>query len=218
MTAPAPAPEGLRITAATPNESGGFAANGGAQPGEKVVLRLNGSYIAEVVADALGRWSLTVERGLTAGFYALRAETFDASGKATGSTDATFAYAPRTTAAPEPASTPAIVAALEAKPEPLETKPAALETKPAEPAVAVAASPAEPVMTVAADPSHAVVAEIRTATVVKGDNLWDLARRFYGDGLRYADIFHANATQIHNPNLIYIGQVFVVPQARPTTP
>jgi nucleoid-associated protein YgaU len=64
----------------------------------------------------------------------------------------------------------------------------------------------------AADPSHAVVAEIRATTVVKGDNLWDLARHFYGDGLRYADIYHANADQIHNPNLIFIGQVFVVPQ------
>jgi nucleoid-associated protein YgaU len=70
----------------------------------------------------------------------------------------------------------------------------------------------------AADPSHAVVAQIRATTVVKGDNLWDLARHFYGDGLRYADIYRANASQIHNPNLIFIGQVFVVPQPEAKTP
>ena len=52
-------------------------------------------------------------------------------------------------------------------------------------------------------------------TVVKGDNLWDLALHFYGDGLRYADLFSANSTQIRNPNLIYIGQIFVVPQKPP---
>ena len=55
-----------------------------------------------------------------------------------------------------------------------------------------------------------------TYTVVKGDNLWDLAIKYYGDGLRYADIFSANSSQIHDPNLIYIGQIFVVPP-KPTT-
>ena len=57
---------------------------------------------------------------------------------------------------------------------------------------------------------------MRTYTVVKGDNLWDLAIKYYGDGLRYADIFSANASQIRDPNLIYIGQIFVVPP-KPTT-
>jgi len=51
---------------------------------------------------------------------------------------------------------------------------------------------------------------------VKGDNLWDLAIKYYGDGLLYADIFSANSSQIRDPNLIYIGQIFVVPP-KPTT-
>ena len=57
-----------------------------------------------------------------------------------------------------------------------------------------------------------LVAELRTTTVVRGANLWDLARRYYGDGLHYSDIYPAYAAHIRNPNLIYIGQVFVVPQ------
>jgi nucleoid-associated protein YgaU len=85
------------------------------------------------------------------------------------------------------------------------------------PVVALQAQPT-PQAAATPDPSHAVVAQIRAATVVKGDNLWDLARHFYGDGLRYADIYRANASQIHNPNLIFIGQVFVVPQPETKTP
>ena len=63
-----------------------------------------------------------------------------------------------------------------------------------------------------------MVVEVRTYTVVKGDNLWDLAIKYYGDGLRYADIFSANSSQIHDPNLIYIGQIFVVPQKTESAP
>jgi len=46
-------------------------------------------------------------------------------------------------------------------------------------------------------------------TVVPGDNLWGIAERFYGDGTRYPEIAAANG--IENPNLIFPGQVFVIP-------
>ena len=64
----------------------------------------------------------------------------------------------------------------------------------------------------AAPPADVVVANVRTTTVVRGDNLWDLARRFYGDGMRFRQIYAANASQIRDPSLIYIGQIFVVPK------
>jgi nucleoid-associated protein YgaU len=88
----------------------------------------------------------------------------------------------------------------------------------APPAPSAAALPQTPAAseTPTATTAHAVVPEVLTYSVVKGDNLWDLAVKYYGDGLRYADIFSANASQIHDPNLIYIGQIFVVP-AKPTT-
>jgi nucleoid-associated protein YgaU len=47
-----------------------------------------------------------------------------------------------------------------------------------------------------------------------GNNLWRIAQRSYGDGLRYAEIYQANREQIHDPNLIYPGQVFAVPEKR----
>lgn len=51
-------------------------------------------------------------------------------------------------------------------------------------------------------------AEVRY-TVVPGDTLWDIAARFYGDPRRYPEIVTANA--IPNPDLIFPGQVFLIP-------
>lgn len=55
----------------------------------------------------------------------------------------------------------------------------------------------------------------RTATglaiIRQGDNLWTIARRVYGEGIRYTQIFEANTDQIRNPDLIYPGQVFDLP-------
>lgn len=51
-----------------------------------------------------------------------------------------------------------------------------------------------------------------TYTVKKGDNLWTLARKFYGSGADYAKIYEANRSVIGgNPNLIYPGQTFTIP-------
>ena len=47
--------------------------------------------------------------------------------------------------------------------------------------------------------------------VRRGDALWTIARNFYGDGFRYTTIYQANDSQIRDPNLIYPGQVFVLP-------
>ena len=56
-----------------------------------------------------------------------------------------------------------------------------------------------------------VVPKIATTTVSRGDSLWRLSQASYGAGMRYAVIYKANREQIRNPNLIYPGQVFVVP-------
>lgn len=54
-------------------------------------------------------------------------------------------------------------------------------------------------------------AQQRTYTVVKGDTLWGIARKFYGDGGNYARIAAANSATVKNPNLIYPGQVLTIP-------
>jgi nucleoid-associated protein YgaU len=48
--------------------------------------------------------------------------------------------------------------------------------------------------------------------VQPGASLWRIARRTYGDGIRFSLIYEANQTQIRDPDLIYPGQIFTVPQ------
>jgi nucleoid-associated protein YgaU len=55
------------------------------------------------------------------------------------------------------------------------------------------------------------VPQLDTATVVRGDNLWRISRKIYGAGTRYTVIYDANQPQIRRAELIYPGQVFVLP-------
>ncbi len=48
-------------------------------------------------------------------------------------------------------------------------------------------------------------------TVVKGDSLWAIAKKYYGDGAQYGKIYNANKDKIKNPSLIYPGQNLVIP-------
>jgi len=53
---------------------------------------------------------------------------------------------------------------------------------------------------------------IRAVTVQKGDTLWAISRERYGDGLLYVRVFEANKTAIRDPDLIYPGQIFSIPE------
>ena len=57
-------------------------------------------------------------------------------------------------------------------------------------------------------------AAAQTYTVVKGDCLWNIAKKFYGNGSKCTVIYNANRSVIGgNPNLIYPGQVLTIPAA-----
>lgn len=49
-----------------------------------------------------------------------------------------------------------------------------------------------------------------TYTIVKGDDLWNIAVRAYGDGYKYVDIIKAN--NLENPSLIFSGNVLKIPR------
>ena len=49
--------------------------------------------------------------------------------------------------------------------------------------------------------------------VQPGNTLWAMSVERYGDGMRYMRIFDANRDQIRDPDLIYPGQVFVLPES-----
>ena len=53
---------------------------------------------------------------------------------------------------------------------------------------------------------------VATNTVQPGSTLWAIARDNLGEGMMYVAVFEANRDQIRDPDLIYPGQVFVIPE------
>ncbi|WP_105402889.1 LysM peptidoglycan-binding domain-containing protein [Neorhizobium sp. T7_12] len=54
----------------------------------------------------------------------------------------------------------------------------------------------------------------RSSVIIRrGDTLWQISRRVYGQGVRYTTIYLANEAQIRNPDVIQPGQIFGVPDA-----
>ena len=52
----------------------------------------------------------------------------------------------------------------------------------------------------------------RKVVIQRGDMLWRIAEQFYGEGIRYSMIYGANSALIRDPDLIYPGQVFTIPE------
>ena len=108
---------------------------------------------------------------------------------------------------------PKIAALIEAvlspvAPSPDLAKPAGAEATTAPAATQdTAAVPAEP-KTI----EQAPLTESSNSVIIRrGDTLWQISRRVYGQGVRYTTIYLANSNQIRNPDLIEPGQVFQVP-------
>lgn len=115
--------------------------------------------------------------------------------------------AAETTATTAPASTSASTS---------ETAASTSETATSSGDTAATTEPASNVEVAASTPAAASterVSVLDTGRVIirRGDNLWRLSRRVFGQGIRYTSIYDANRDQIRNPALIFPGQVFDLP-------
>lgn len=72
----------------------------------------------------------------------------------------------------------------------------------------VASAPSAPAEATSA---NAVVPDLQSVTVQRGDSLWRISQRMFGSGMRYTQIYAANNGQIRNPSLIFPNQILVVP-------
>lgn len=238
---PAPvADAGPRFDVARVDDHGEAAVIAGqAAPGAKVELLRDGKPLDSVVADASGQFVMTPPK-LPAGSYELTLRAKAPDGTVTQSArtmPVTVAEAAPPPARPLPAATRRepkqtdkpddksdIVASL---PSPrlasASDKPAAhprllgaakskgtLRVMARAPAAATTVASASPAEVFNAAPADAGGSRV----ISRGDSLWTLSRLAYGDGARYAVIFNANRDKIHNPNLIYPGQTFVLPKAQ----
>lgn len=55
---------------------------------------------------------------------------------------------------------------------------------------------------------------VRRHTVARGETLWSIAKRYYGEGEDYRRILNANRRVIRHRNLIYPGQVLAIPDTQ----
>jgi nucleoid-associated protein YgaU len=207
------------------DKDGLYATGTATPPGEHLRIYLNDTRIADLSAATDGHWSLTVKRGLTPGHYTLRADALDGSlAKVVARAEVNFdvpvlvaaaepktpAIAPAATDAPSSSSAPSVPPPSSAAMPPSSST-AAMPSVPDAPAAAPSQQANSDTPAPASTTTDAVVSSVNTATVIHGDSLWRISRKIFGQGIRYTLIYEANATQIRNPNLIYPGQVFVVP-------
>lgn len=215
---------------------------GRATPGARVELLRDGKPLDAVVADASGQFVMTPPQLPAGSYeLTLRARAADGTVTESGRTmPVTIAEAAPPPARPtlvakqdarqetkqteKPDDKPDVVAALPSAsprlaslpdrqaarpkligaPKPKNLEPKTLAHAPAATAIA-SASPADVLATAPAEAGGSRV-------IARGDSLWALSRLAYGDGARYGAIFKANRDKIRNPNLIYPGQTFVMPQ------
>ena len=180
---------------------------------------------ATVGAD--GTWNLT-QTGIAPKIYTLRADEVDGAGtvisryetpfkretpEALAEANGTAAAAAETaapaseTAAPAPAAdgTATTDTATAADTDTASTDTTAQATTEAAPAAKVATA------TETASETATPVASV-TVTVQPGFTLWGIAKRQLGQGIMYVQVYEANKDKIKDPDLIYPGQVFTLPQ------
>jgi len=194
--APKPMAGAVVVEAVETEPGGKLHVSGQARPGAAVRLYLNDSFVASVTAGTDGRFAVTINEGVAPGSYRVRLDEVESnSGAVRARAEVPFNI-------PDTMATGAVPSQATASKRP----DIAAAAKQPQLAAGVAT-----VLPDGGPPSTMVVPKIVTTTVSRGDSLWRLSHNTYGAGTRYAVIYKANREQIRNPNLIYPGQVFVVP-------
>jgi len=187
-----PAAGAVAVQAVEIEPGGKFHVSGQARPGAALRLYLNDSFVTSVTAGADGRFAVTINEGVAPGSYRVRLDETSSSGAVRARAEVPFNV-------PDTLTT-ASVTTPNRRPD---------AATPQQPQLAAAGTTVLP--DAGSSPSTVVVPKITTTTVSRGDSLWRLSQLSYGAGTRYAVIYKANREQIRNPNLIYPGQIFVLP-------
>ncbi|HVX74691.1 MAG TPA: LysM peptidoglycan-binding domain-containing protein [Bradyrhizobium sp.] len=181
---------------------------GRAAPGATVELLRDGEPLDRAIADQSGQFVMTPTR-LPPGSYELALRSRQPDGK-----QVTSKQTVKVALEPNPPQNP--VALMTSVPSNVPENGLVTGSVPEQAASSERQQPNAASATAAASPdegspSAVTVPKIATTTVARGDSLWRISRVSYGAGTRYAVIYRANRKQIRNPDLIYPGQIFVVP-------
>ncbi|QIG50163.1 LysM peptidoglycan-binding domain-containing protein [Nordella sp. HKS 07] len=221
----------LRLAAVDYNDKGDIIFSGRGKPGTVIRLYVDNRPVGDAVVDSQGNWSFAGSDIIAPGTHSLRADEIEGTGKVVARIelpfqreDAAAVAALNAPAEPEP-QPQATETSPEAQPAPQTTEVAKAEPEATAPATAapVTGEPTTPQGTetegqqTTAAASTAEPDQPRSGKVViqPGNNLWKLSRVIYGRGVNFTVIYDANKEQIRDPDLIYPGQIFAIPNANP---
>ena len=170
--------------------------SGQAAPGTRVVLYVDNQFAGMATADATGSWSFSGNKVLSGRNHTLRADLLDkGTTKVTGRAEVKFDRAAPTNIA--------LADEGNAKLAGVDHGASAAGVRSLPRQAAASTGPDAATLT---DRNGAVI------IVRRGDTLWQIAQRHYGDGAKYTQIFRGNRKQIRDPNWIYPSQRFELPQ------
>ncbi|RWH38493.1 MAG: LysM peptidoglycan-binding domain-containing protein, partial [Mesorhizobium sp.] len=209
--APAPAPD-MPVAPATPAagpkivveaieiDGNKIFVAGLADPGRKVRAYANDILLGDAKTSPDGHFLVEATRSIPVGTYTIHVDALDADGaKVLARAAVPFER--------EPGESVAAVA-------PVEQKPATPSSAAGPPAAIGAEGPAVAATSAGIPETAAPKLEHADSAVIirRHDTLWQISRRVYGQGVRYSTIYLANQDQIRNPDRIWPGQVFKVPE------
>ena len=183
---------------------------GTAEPGKVVRVYANDIFLGEATASKVGRFLVEAMRELAVGDYIVRADMLDSDGRKViaraavpfqrQAGEAVAAVAPP--AAAGNAKTDAGASTASSSGTVADAAPGQVKLPPLD-------NP------IAKGPPTVLGAKLEEADgaviIRRHDTLWQISRRVYGRGVRYSTIYLANQDEIQDPDLIYPGQVFRVP-------
>ncbi|MGB7205096.1 MAG: LysM peptidoglycan-binding domain-containing protein, partial [Anderseniella sp.] len=225
--ATAPAPQrSLNVEVVDYDEQGRTTFSGSSTPGATVRVYVDSKFVGEAIADGAGSWALAATDKIEPGSHTLRTDQVASNGSVSERIELPFyresseriaslqaqresqTNQPATTdptPTPAPATTSDITQGSKQTAEPVEAPVNQSGTEPAQTATTQTAA-----TDTTATPDSAV-AETGKVVIQPGNNLWQISRVIYGEGVQYTVIYEANKAQIRNPNLIYPGQIFETP-------
>ena len=228
----------IKIVSVDVQEGGRLYVSGQAGAGATVRFYLNDTLIASARVGRDGTVTFTIGRGVKPGAYKVRLDQVDtASGKVRSRVEVPFSVpevarstgtdgsrvAPSATSADKEEdgtmasnaqhpTTPSPATALsQGQGQGAGAANGPRNAIPGPPQELTSSGPARDPLGSVPEAAIVFVPEVRTARIERGDSLWAISRRTYGEGDRYTAIYDANLDQIRDPDLIYPGQVFVLP-------
>ena len=172
--------------------AGGVILSGRGQAGAVLQFYLDNALTQTAQIDAQGYWTQDMSN-VAPGVYTLRLDQLDGAGQVSARFETPFKREDRAAlaAAAVQVAQQAVDAAAVAQDQSADT--GAMTTS------------------VPTDTQPAAVAPVQAITVQPGNTLWGISRARYGQGILYVRVFDANRDKIRDPDLIYPGQVFVLP-------